>query len=214
MFSKIKKRSAVQDNMNNMMRRAMASCYPPTKVGTKTSDIEFVNSGGGSLDSEPSQYPPNKNVDSVECKSPDDGSTPKSPDPYSVTVLKECAELQKRKARDYQNKMSDIRQASYYPSGCLTIAEIMNMKLLRIRSVIGAIQSDPTYKPNFESLDDSARDLINYAAFFVSYINGRMEGQTPDRDFLNRPKAQPSVVDNSIVGLPVRPNQQTCNRKL
>ena len=47
---------------------------------------------------------------------------------------------------------------------------------------------DPNYKPNFESLEDSCIDLINYASFFASYMQGKMEGQTPDRDFLNRPK--------------------------
>jgi hypothetical protein len=30
-------------------------------------------------------------------------------------------------------------------------------------------------------------DLINYASFVVSYCRGKMDGQSPDRDFLNRP---------------------------
>jgi len=40
---------------------------------------------------------------------------------------------------------------------------------------------------NFESLEDSCVDLINYASFFASYMAGKMDGQKPDRDFLNRP---------------------------
>jgi hypothetical protein len=49
-----------------------------------------------------------------------------------------------------------------------------------------AMQNDPNYNPNFESLEDSAKDLINYASFFVAYLRGKVEGQRDDRDFLNR----------------------------
>ena len=64
----------------------------------------------------------------------------------SINVLKECIELQDRKSRDYQNPTSSINQADYYPSGCLTIHEIMHAKMLRIRSVMEAMQNDPTYQ--------------------------------------------------------------------
>ena len=82
---------------------------------------------------------------------------------YSVNVLRECIDLQNEKANDYQNPNSTIKQADYYPSGCLTILEIIQAKVLRMRSVMEAMQNDPNYKPNFESLEDSAKDLINYA---------------------------------------------------
>jgi hypothetical protein len=62
----------------------------------------------------------------------------------------------------------------------------MNGKMLRMQSVMEAMQNDPNYAPNFESLEDSAKDLINYASFFVSYLRGKIEGQRSDRDFLNR----------------------------
>lgn len=107
---------------------------------------------------------------------------------YSVNVLRECIDLQNKKANDYQNPNSTIKQADYYPSGCLTILEIIQAKVLRMRSVMEAMQNDPNYKPNFESLEDSAKDLINYASFYVSYSRGMVDGQDPDRDFLNRKK--------------------------
>jgi hypothetical protein len=105
---------------------------------------------------------------------------------YSVEVLRECIDLQNKKANDYQNPNSTIKQADYYPSGCLTILEIIQAKVLRMRSVMEAMQHDPNYKPNFESLEDSAKDLINYASFYVSYSRGKVDGQEADRDFLNR----------------------------
>lgn len=104
----------------------------------------------------------------------------------SVNVLQECIDLQLKKSADYQNKTSTILQADYYPSGCKTIHEIMHAKMLRMKSVMEAMENDPDYNQNFESLEDSAKDLINYASFFVSYSRGKMEGQDGSTDFLNR----------------------------
>jgi len=105
---------------------------------------------------------------------------------HSVQVLSECISLQNAKANDYQNKNSRILQADYYTNGCATIHDIMHGKMLRMQSVMEAMQNDPNYAPNFESLEDSAKDLINYGSFFVAYLRGKIEGQKPDRDFLNR----------------------------
>ena len=114
---------------------------------------------------------------------------------YSLEVLKRAAEIQNKKSSDYQNKNSRIKQAMYYPRGCNTILDTMHAKVLRMQSVIEAMESDPLYSQNFETLEDSCLDLINYASFFASYMQGKMEGQDPDRDFLNRPKKE--IVDES-----------------
>ena len=60
-------------------------------------------------------------------------------------------------------------------------------KILRMQSVLEAMEQGD-YAPNFESLEDSAKDLINYSTFFVAYSRGKMDGQDQNRDFLNRPK--------------------------
>ena len=39
----------------------------------------------------------------------------------SVSVLQECIELQTKKAKDYQNPNSKIKQADYYPNGVATL---------------------------------------------------------------------------------------------
>lgn len=104
----------------------------------------------------------------------------------SITVLRECMDLQLAKSRDYQNPNSRIKQADYYPQGIATILDIIHAKTLRMRSVLEAMQNDPSYTPNFESLEDSGKDLINYASFLVAYQRGGIEGQDPDADFLNR----------------------------
>jgi len=109
---------------------------------------------------------------------------------YSLKVLQKAAEIQTQKGNDYQNPNSRIRQAMYYPRGCATILDIMAAKVLRMQSVLEAMESDPNYSQNFESLEDSCIDLINYATFFASYMNGETDGQSPDRDLLNRPKVK------------------------
>ena len=108
----------------------------------------------------------------------------------SIKVLDECRDLQIKKGNDYQNPHSVIKQADYYPRGVASIIDIMNGKILRLRSVVAAMENDPNYTPNYESIEDSAKDLVNYGSFLVSYSRGKMDGQTPGRDFLNRNKPE------------------------
>lgn len=105
-----------------------------------------------------------------------------------MRILDECRAIMIKKSNDYQNPHSRIRQADYYPSGVATILDIIHAKVLRMRSVIEAMENDPEYVPNFESFEDSCKDLINYAAFAASYSRGKIDGQDPERDFLNRLK--------------------------
>lgn len=120
----------------------------------------------------------------------------------SLKVLQECAELQQRKSKDYQNEKSRIRQADHYPRGCATILDMVHQKITRIYSVMEAMEQGET--ANFESLEDSAKDAINYLSFFVSYSRGKMEGQDPLRDLVNRPHKVTSVANvNSVTATSV-----------
>lgn len=110
----------------------------------------------------------------------------------SIKILHECADLQLKKSNDYQNPNSTIRQADYYPRGIASILDIIHAKTLRMRSVLEAMENDPNYSPNFESIEDSAKDLINYSSFLAAYVRGGIDGQSPDRDFLNRRKKTPA----------------------
>jgi hypothetical protein len=104
--------------------------------------------------------------------------------PYSVRVLERAAELQRRKAQDYQSRVSQVRQADYYPNGLTTILDIVHGKVLRVRSVVAKM--DAGAEPNFESLEDSIVDAINYLSFAASYAAGQMDGQRQDVDILGR----------------------------
>ena len=50
-------------------------------------------------------------------------------------------------------------------------------------------------QPNYESLEDTYKDMVNYASFAVSYIRGKMEGQDPERDMFNKKKVNVSEQD-------------------
>ena len=104
----------------------------------------------------------------------------------SVLVLRECIELQNRKGSDYQAKESSIRQADYYVHGVETIYDIMWAKMLRLRSVMEKAKSGSD--PNFESMEDTCKDLINYTSFFASYLTHKVDGQDITRDIFNRKK--------------------------
>ena len=103
---------------------------------------------------------------------------------YSANVLFEAAELQERKGQDYQNPLSRVRQADHYPRGVYTILDTVNGKLLRMYSVLETMEANG--KVNFESVEDSAIDAINYLSFVVAYLRGEIDGQTPDKDIFNR----------------------------
>jgi len=107
----------------------------------------------------------------------------------SIIVLQECAELQSKKSEDYQNPNSQVKQAMHYRRGVDSIHDTMHGKMLRAQSLLESGDA-----ANFESLEDTYKDLINYASFAVSYIRGKMEGQNPELDYLNNPKN----VDTSV----------------
>ena len=99
----------------------------------------------------------------------------------SVKVLKECIELQNKKSQDYQSKESNVTQAMHYRRGVDSIHDIIQGKCYRAQSLL-----ESTGDPNFESLEDTYKDIINYCSFAVSYMRGKMEGQQAERDMFNR----------------------------
>ena len=138
----------------------------------------------------------------------------------SIKVLDECAELQLKKSNDYQNPNSNIRQADYYPRGIASLLDIVHAKTLRMYSVLEAMENDKNYKPNFESLEDSAKDLINYGSFIVAYLRGGIDGQKEDRDFLNRKIWVDNIwnpeveTDVSVSGVPYKVDVSTLSNAM
>ncbi|CAB5221446.1 Clostridium phage phiCTP1, Gp74 [uncultured Caudovirales phage] len=101
----------------------------------------------------------------------------------SVKVLQECIDLQNKKSQDYQNPNSNVVQAMHYRRGVDSIHDVMQGKMYRAQSLLESGSA-----ANFESLEDTYKDLINYASFAISYMRGKMEGQDPTRDMFNKKK--------------------------
>lgn len=109
------------------------------------------------------------------------------PTKESIKVLEECAAIQKKKGSDYQNPNSNVRQAMHYRRGIDSIHDLLQGKLYRAQSLLEAANT-PGGEANFESIEDTYMDLINYASFAVEYLRGKMDGQDPDRDIFNKKK--------------------------
>ena len=101
-------------------------------------------------------------------------------DKESVKVLQECIDLQLKKSQDYQNPNSNVTQAMHYRRGVDSIHDIMQGKLYRAQSLL-----ESGGDPNYESLEDTYKDLINYASFAVSWLRGGIPGPASDRDMFN-----------------------------
>ena len=113
-------------------------------------------------------------------------------DKESVRVLRECIDLQLKKSQDYQNPNSNVVQAMHYRRGVDSIHDIMQGKLYRAQSLLESGRSDSA---NFESLEDTYKDLINYASFAVAWLRYGIPGQEKDRDIFNKKKMTFSVND-------------------
>jgi len=99
----------------------------------------------------------------------------------SIKVLEECIELQRMKSQDYQAVNSSVQQADHYRRGIDTIHDFLSTKVLRAQSLLESTNGDP----NFESLEDTYKDMANYASFAVAWIRGKVEGQDPERGLFN-----------------------------
>jgi len=102
-------------------------------------------------------------------------------DRESVNVLQECIDLQLKKSQDYQNPNSNVVQAMHYRRGVDSIHDIMQGKMYRAQSLL-----ESGHAANFESLEDTYKDLINYASFAVAWLRGGIPGQDVTRDIFNR----------------------------
>ena len=99
-----------------------------------------------------------------------------------LKVLSECRALLIKKSQDYQNPASNVKQAMHYRRGIDTLHDTLQGKLYRAQSLIESGDN-----ANFESLEDTYKDIVNYAAFCVAWLRGEIEGQDPNRDKFNRP---------------------------
>lgn len=81
-------------------------------------------------------------------------------------------QLRKKKAVDYN---TSIKLVDYFPNGIEDVAYMLHVKATRIRSLVHNARFG--VNNNFEGLQDSLVDLVNYAKFADDIIRGELEGQ-------------------------------------
>jgi len=79
-----------------------------------------------------------------------------------LSLIEPAIKLVDRKGEDYNNV---VTLEEYFPFKDQSYIQMLHMKVLRMRSVVG--KSTPA---NFDSLIDSAYDLINYTVFYLDYL--------------------------------------------
>lgn len=102
----------------------------------------------------------------------------------SANILLEAAELQEKKGADYNGSLTRVQQADYYEHGVWSILDTVKAKYLRIVSVLETMENGGNV--NFESVEDSGLDLINYTSFLIAYMRGEVPGQNPQNDIFNK----------------------------
>lgn len=82
-----------------------------------------------------------------------------------LEALAKAAKVVIKKTDDYNNGANDFNHAnrdSYFPFGIKSYAQMIHVKSQRLVSLANEEKT-----PNFESIEDSLIDLINYAAFYI-----------------------------------------------
>ena len=89
----------------------------------------------------------------------------------AALILQEAADLKVKKSKDYQG--GKWSEKDYFPFGDTSYIHMMWTKMLRIRSV-----AEDRKEVNFESLEDSLLDMINYSAMYIAYLRNKDSGES------------------------------------
>jgi len=80
-----------------------------------------------------------------------------------LELIEPALKLIASKGEDYNTNA--IQLAEYFPFKDKSYQQMLHMKVLRMRSLL-----DRPTPPNHESLLDSVYDLVNYAVFYLDYL--------------------------------------------
>ena len=83
----------------------------------------------------------------------------------AIQILKDAAALKEAKSKDYQG--GKWTEEDYFPFGDQSYMHMIHTKYLRMRNIM---EVDDV---NFESLEDTLIDMINYCAMYAAYLENR-----------------------------------------
>ena len=94
----------------------------------------------------------------------------------AVQIMQEAIDLKLRKSKDYQG--GRWQEEDYFPFGHKSYLHMIHTKYLRIMNVS---EQEAT---NFESLEDSLIDMINYCAMYAAWLENE-KVKKDDRNLIN-----------------------------
>ena len=86
----------------------------------------------------------------------------------AIQILKDAADLKERKSKDYQG--GKWSEEDYFPFGDQSYMHMIHTKYLRMRNIMEAEDV------NFESLEDTLIDMINYCAMYAAWLENNRNG--------------------------------------
>lgn len=85
-----------------------------------------------------------------------------------LAAIKPAMDIVVKKHQDYN---SGVQLEHYFPFGHVSYIQMLHVKHLRLLSLV-----QQNTKPNFESMEDTVKDLLNYTVFYMQYLQ-KLEAQ-------------------------------------
>lgn len=123
----------------------------------------------------------------------------------TVKYLAKAGLIQLKKSEDYNNGQNSIE--SYFPFGLVSYSQMIHTKSQRLISLAVAEKQN---NPNFESVTDTALDLINYATFLARYSDTSVtsdKSESPAEEMLLTEDLLPSTQKKKLIDLLERQKQ-------
>lgn len=104
----------------------------------------------------------------------------------AISFLQEAQTTMLKKADDYNFPGSRVKTADYYPRGLDDLEHMLNVKFLRIKSLVDKTKAGVA--TNFEDIRQNLLDLCVFSALMAEFSEGKMDGQDPNKDLFGREK--------------------------
>lgn len=81
-----------------------------------------------------------------------------------LALIEPCIEVVEKKHEDYNGETHTLE--SYFPFGLKSYVQMLHVKTQRLVQLANSEQ-----EPNFESIVDTVKDLINYSVFTLAHLD-------------------------------------------
>jgi len=90
-----------------------------------------------------------------------------------LSLVQPALDLVVKKHEDYNGGIVQLQD--YFPFGDISYIQMLHVKTTRLVSLGQQMQADPNMAPNYESIEETLYDLINYAVFYLAWLKAAGE---------------------------------------